>query len=105
MLNASLCDYSDAYILVEGIIAVVGEGTNAAANAAVQNNKKVFSKNWAPFISYISKINNAEVDSAKDPDIVMPMYKLLQYNKNYSKASDSLWQNCRDEPDDIIKKF
>ena len=36
MLNVSLCNYSNAYILVEGIIAVVGEGTNAAANAAVK---------------------------------------------------------------------
>ena len=28
----------------------------------------------------------------------MPMYNLIEYSKNFSKASGSLWQYCRDEP-------
>ena len=41
MLNASLCDYIDAYILVEEIITVVGQGANDAAIVADINNKEV----------------------------------------------------------------
>ena len=29
----------------------------------------------------------------------MPMYDLIEYNDNYSKTSEILWQYCRDEPD------
>ena len=47
MLKFSLCDYSDAYILVKGNIAV---NNNAGAGAAANNtNKKVIFKNCAPF--------------------------------------------------------
>ena len=28
----------------------------------------------------------------------MPMYNLIEYNDNYSKTSEILWQYCRDEP-------
>ena len=31
MLKSSLCDYSDAYILVKGKITIAGEGDDAAA--------------------------------------------------------------------------
>ena len=48
MLNANLCDYSDAYILVEGRITVVGQGADDTAIAADRNNKKVVFKNCAP---------------------------------------------------------
>ena len=56
------------------------------------------SKNNAPFISCISKINDTLIDNAEDLDIVMPMYKLTEYSKNYSKATGSLWDYYRDEP-------
>ena len=46
----------------------------------------------------ISEINNTQVDNAKDIDIVMPMYNLIEYSDNYSKASGSLWQYCKDIP-------
>ena len=42
-------------------------------------------KNNAPFINCISNINNVLIDNAEDLDIVIPMYNLLEYNKNYSK--------------------
>ena len=75
MVNAVLCDYSDAYISVEGKITIVGKGANAAEIAADRNNKEVVFKNCAPFIKCISKTNNAEID-AEDLDIVIPMYNL-----------------------------
>ena len=63
MLNASLYDYSDAYIFLEGRVTVVGQGANAAAIAADINIKEVVLKNCAPFTNSISKTNNAEVDN------------------------------------------
>ena len=56
MLRSSLCDYSDAYILVKGIITVA----NTAAPGATANNanKKVIFKNCVPFTSCI--INNTQ---------------------------------------------
>ena len=75
MVNAILCDYSDAYISVEGKITIVGKGANAAKIAADRNNKEVVFKNCAPFIKCISKTNNAEID-AEDLDIVIPMHNL-----------------------------
>ena len=48
-------------------------------------------KNNAPFISFISKINGVLIENAEDLYIVMPMYNLLEYSKNYSNTSGSLW--------------
>ena len=62
--------------------------------AANDINKTVIFKNCAPFTDCISKINNAQVDNAKDIDIVMLMYNLIEYSDNYSKTSGSLWQYC-----------
>ena len=51
MLRSSLCDYSDAYILVKGNISV---NNNAGAGAAANNiGKKVIFKNCAPFTNCI----------------------------------------------------
>ena len=52
----------------------------------------------APFISCISKINNTLIDNAEYLDVVMPMYNLIEYSKNYRKATGSLWNYYRDEP-------
>ena len=96
MLRSSLCDYSDAYILVKGNITV----NNTAADGAAANNtnKKVIFKNCAPFTNCISKINNTQIDNAEYIDIVMPMYNLIEYSDNYSKTSGRLWQYCKDIP-------
>ena len=105
MLKSSLCDYSDAYILVKGTISV----NNTAAQGAVANNtnKKVIFKNCAPFTNCISEINNTQIDNAKDIDIVMPMYNLIEYSDKFAKTTGSLWQYRKDIParnanDDII---
>ena len=96
MLRSSLCDYSDAYILVKGNITV----NNTAADGAAANstNKKVIFKNCAPFTNCISKINNTQIDNAEYIDIVMPMYNLIERHDDYSKTSGSLWQYCKEIP-------
>ena len=96
MLRSSLCDYSDAYILVKGNISV--NNTAGAGAAANNTNKKVIFKNCAPFTNCISKINNTQIDNAEYIDIVMPMYNLIEYSDNYSKISGSLWQYCKEIP-------
>ena len=58
--------------------------------AATLNNKKnIITKNCAPFANCISEISNTQTDNAKDIDIVMSMYNLIEYNDNYSKTSRS----------------
>ena len=54
-------------------------------------------KNNAPFISCVSKINSILIDSSEHLDIVMPMYNLIEYSKNCSKTTGSLWNYYRDE--------
>ena len=102
MLKSSLCDYSDAYILVKGTITIEGAGADAAARQADERDKSVALKNCAPFTNCISEINNTQVDNAKDIDNVMPMYNLIEYSDNYAKTTRSLWQYFRDEPNDIL---
>ena len=102
MLKSSLCDYSDAYILVKGKITLTGRGADAAARQQDERDKGVAFKNCAPFTNCISEINNTQEDNVKDIDIVMPMYNLIEYSDNYVKTSGSLWQYFRDEPDDNL---
>ena len=96
MLRSDLCDYNDAYIVVEGDITVEG------ANDRDKHNRNLVLKSNAPFISCISKINNTLIDNAEDLDIVMPMYNLIEYSKNYSKTSGSLWNYYKDVSTDPI---
>ena len=94
MLRSSLCDCSDAYILVKGNITVYD---TAGAGVAVNNtNKKVVFKNCAPFTNCISKINNIQINNAEYIDIVMLMYNLIEYSDNHSKTSGSLWKYCKE---------
>ena len=102
MLKSSLCDYSDAYILVKGTI-TINVAADAAARRADEREKGVAFKNCALFTNCISEINNTQVDNAKDIDIVMPMYNLIEYSDNYAKTTGSLWQNFRDEPNDVLR--
>ena len=96
ILKSSLCGYSDAYILVKGTISV--NNTAAEGAAANNNDRKAIFKNCAPFTHCISEINNTQVDNAKDIDIVIPMYNLIEYSDNYAKTTGSLWQYCKDIP-------
>ena len=80
MLKSSLCDYSDAYILVKGTISVVN-----TADA------EVIFKNCALFTDGISEISNTQIDNARDIDVVRAIYNLIEKSDNYSKTSGSLW--------------
>ena len=96
LLRSSLCDYSDAYILVKGNTTVNNTATDGAA--ANNSHKKVIFKNCALFTSCTSKINNTQIYNAEYIDIVMPIYNLIEYSDNHSKTSGSLWQLCKDIP-------
>ena len=96
MLRSDLCDFSDAYIVVEGHITLEGD------NDANKRNKNLAFKNNAPFINCISKINGVKIDNAEDLDALMPMYNLLECNKNYRETTGTLWNYYRDEPSDPL---
>ena len=85
-IKSSLCDYSDAFILVTGNIAV-----DANSNADVAF------KNCAPFSTCTTKINDIFADEASHIYIAMPMYNLIEYSDNYSDTSGHLWQFKRDK--------
>ena len=87
MLKSSLCDYSDAYILVKGKIRITGAGDDAAARKADKRDKGAAFKNCAPFTNCISEINNTQIDNCKNIDIVMILYNLPEYSDNYAKTS------------------
>ena len=85
MLRSSLCDNSDAYILIKGTITITRD-----AQKVDERNKGVMFRNCVPFTNCISEINNTQVDNAKDLYVVMTMYNLIKYPNNYSKTSGSL---------------
>ena len=88
VLKPNLCDYAEAYILIDGTIRA------AAANAAT----RLALKNCAPFTKCNLEINNEHVDTAKNLDITMPMYNVIEYSDNYQDSSATLYQYKRDEP-------
>ena len=85
-IKSSLCDYSDAFILVTG---------NITVNAV--NNKDAALKICAPFSTWETVINDVFVDESDHIYIAMPMYNLIEYSDNYSDTSGSLWQFKSDE--------
>ena len=99
MLRSDLCDYSDAYILVNGTITVTSQ------NNVIRDKKDrpLILKNNAPFISCITRINGELIED--DLDIAMPMFNLLEYSKNCRKTIGSFYNYYRDElsddPDNI----
>ena len=84
MLRSDLCDYGDADILVNGTITITA---NAGANSIRdKRNRPLILKNNVSFVSFITTINGELIEDAEDLDIVMPMYNLLEYSKNYRKT-------------------
>ena len=97
MLRSNLCDYSDVYILVKGTITVTAPGVNNNANnIRDKRNRPLILKNNAPFVSCTTRINGKLIEDADDLDIVMSMYNLLEYSKNYRKTIGSLYNCYRD---------
>ena len=88
VLKPNLCDYAEAYILIDGTIRV------AAADA----NTRLALNNCAPFTKCNLEINDEHVDAAENLDITMPMYNLIEYSDNYQDSSATLHQYKRDEP-------
>ena len=88
VLKPNLCDYAEAYILVDGTI----RATNAV------NATRLALKNCAPFTKFNLEINDEHVDAAENLDIVMPMYNLIEYSDNYQDSSATLYQYKREEP-------
>ena len=80
---------------MKGIITVINPNN-------AKRNKAVAFKNNASFTNCITKINGIKTDNAEDLDVVMPMYNLLEYSKNYKKTTGSLWNNYRDQPSDLL---
>ena len=83
-----MCDYAEAYILVNGTI----------RETAADGNTRLALKNCAPFTNCNLEINDEHVDTAENLDIVMPMYNLIEYSDNYQDSSATLYQYKRDEP-------
>ena len=102
MLKSSLCDYSDAYILIKGKVTIKEAGDDAADIQGDDRDKGVTFKNCAPFTNCISEINNTQIHNCKDIDVVMPLYNLLEYSDNYAKTSGVLWQYYKDDPNDNL---
>ena len=101
MLRSNLCDYSDAYILVKGTITVTAPGVNNNVNNIRDKRyRSLILKNNAPFVSCITRINGELIEHADDLHIVMSMYNLLEYSKNYRKTIGSLCNYYRDELSD-----
>ena len=88
VLEPNLCDYAEAYILVDGTIRGIGG----------DNNARLALKNCAPFTKCSLEINDEHIDTAENLDIVMPMYNLIEYSDNYQDSSATLYQYKRDEP-------
>ena len=88
VLKPNLCDYAEAYILVDGTIRA----------AAANDNTRVPLKNCAPFTKCNLEINDERVDTAENLDITMPIYNLIEYSDNYQDSSATLYQYNRDEP-------
>ena len=90
VLKPNLCDYPEAYIIVDGTIRA----------AAADGNTRLALKNCAPFTKCNLEINDEHADTAENLDIVMPMYNLIEYSDNYQDSSATLYQYKRDEPPD-----
>ena len=85
-MRNNLCDFNDVYIVVTGKITATNPG-----NDANQYNRKVSLKNSPPFFNCILKINSQLIEDAQDLDVVMAMYNLLYYSKNFRKTTGSFW--------------
>ena len=87
VLKPNLCDYAEAYILIDG--------TNRAA--AAEANTRLALKNCAPFSKCNLEIIDEHVDTAENLDITMPMYNLIEYSDNYPDSSATLYEPQEDD--------
>ena len=90
-----MCDYADAYILVNGDIAVT----------EADDNTRVAFKNCHPFVNCKIHLNDEHVEDSDNLDIIMNMHNLIEYSDSVA----SLYQFKRQEqsydnanPKDIV---
>ena len=69
------------YILMCRTIIIPNVGTPANWN----NRKNVIIKHFSPFTDCISEIDNKQIHNAKDIDVVIPSYNLMECGDNYWK--------------------
>ena len=100
-IESSLCDYSDAHILVTRNITVTRTiaGNPAQRKQPLNAATQVVFKNRAPFEKCSTEIDGTLVGEANFINITMPMYNLIEYRNNYSDTSGNLWGFKRDEID------
>ena len=103
-IESSLCDYSNAYILVTGNIAVTRTIAAAGGNPVQRKQPlaaatQVVFKNCAPFEICSSEIDGTLVDEVNFINTTMPIYNFIEYSDNYSDTSGSLWGFKRDNID------
>ena len=106
MLRSDLCDYSDAYVEVTANVNVVtnrlnADNVNVLAGDVNENKRTFILKNNALFISCVIKIKGELVENAEDLDVVMSMYNVIEYIKNYRKTNGSLHNYYCDEPNNM----
>ena len=87
VIKPNLRDYSDVYILVTGNIAVANGNQNTLVSF----------KNCSPFTRCLTHLNDENVETADNLDIILNLYNLIEYSDNYEQSSGSLWQYKRDE--------
>ena len=93
-LRNDLCNFNDAYIVVRGKITA----TNPGNDNNVLNRKVALENTPAPFFNCALIINSQLIEDAQDLDIVMSMYNLLYYSKNFRKTTGSFWNYYPDMP-------
>ena len=79
MLRSDLCDFSDPYIVVKGAVALTKTNRRWIIDIRIRL--------LPPLTNCTSKINNVLIDNAEDLDVVMPMYNVLEYSKNFRKTT------------------
>ena len=89
-----MCDFNDAYIVVKGKITAA----NLNPSAGVNYSRNLAFKNSAPFFNFILKFNGNLIENAKELDVIMPMYNLPYYYKNFRKTTVSFWNYYPDKP-------
>ena len=86
VLESNLCDYNDTYILVKGDVTVTAV---PEAQVAITN--------CASFTKCITKIDGTTMDDAENLDLVMTIYKVIEYSSNYSETTGNLWFYFKNE--------
>ena len=93
VLKPNLCDYTEAYILVDGKIRAIPGAAAAGDPAAAPalNLTRLTLKNCASFTKCNLEINDEHIDTTENLDIIMPMYNLIEYSDNYQDSSVTLY--------------